>query len=99
MNNSYLSRLNIWNYEIDGHALSLMANKEPLFENGNVFAWYGIKSKVEASIIFEETPDDLHNSRKHNHFAPTDVHVYVFTSAFRSQWHELKQYNYRVYYI
>ena len=61
------SRLNIRNYEIDGHALSLMANKGPLFENGNVFAWYGIKSKLQDNdcIDFVETPDDLHNSRKY----------------------------------
>ncbi|XP_028398696.1 neuronal pentraxin-1-like isoform X2 [Dendronephthya gigantea] len=71
--NSSQSRLNIWNYEIDGHALSLMANKGPLFENGNVFAWYGIKSKVEEdnSIEFQETPDDLHNSRTESVFQMT----------------------------
>ncbi|XP_028398694.1 sushi, von Willebrand factor type A, EGF and pentraxin domain-containing protein 1-like [Dendronephthya gigantea] len=71
--NSSQSRLNIWNYEIDGHALSLMANKGPLFENGNVFAWYGIKSKVEKdnSIEFQETPDDLHNSRTESMFQMT----------------------------
>ena len=65
--NSNQSRLNIWNYEIDGHALSLMANKGPLFENGNVFAWYGIKSMAQEDnfIDFVETPDDLHNSRKY----------------------------------
>ncbi|XP_028416199.1 neuronal pentraxin-2-like [Dendronephthya gigantea] len=61
--NSHQSRLNVWSYEIDGHALSLMANKGPLFENGNVFAWYGIKSKVAASTVFQETSSDLHNSR------------------------------------
>ncbi len=44
-NNHSLSRLNIWDYEVDGEALSLMASKGPLFENGNVFAWYGVKSK------------------------------------------------------
>ena len=61
------SRLNIWNYEIDGHALSLMANKGPLFENGNVFAWYGIKSMVKEYNFtnFVDTPADLHNSRKY----------------------------------
>ncbi|XP_028408473.1 uncharacterized protein LOC114531032 isoform X2 [Dendronephthya gigantea] len=57
------SRLNIWNYEIDGHVLPLMANKGPLFENGNVFAWFGIKSKVTEDVTFKETPSDLHNSR------------------------------------
>ena len=55
----------MWNYEIDGHVLSLMANKGPLFENGNVFAWYEIKSKFEAGVDFQETPSDLHNSREY----------------------------------
>ena len=59
-----LSRLNIWDCEIDGHVLSLMANKGPLFENGNVFAWYGVKSKAVGDMNFEETPSDLYNSRK-----------------------------------
>ncbi|XP_028397243.1 uncharacterized protein LOC114521055, partial [Dendronephthya gigantea] len=63
MHNISQSRLNIWNYEIDGHALSLMANKGPLFENGNIFAWYGIKSRVKEDFYFKETPDDLNNSR------------------------------------
>ncbi|XP_028408358.1 uncharacterized protein LOC114530936 [Dendronephthya gigantea] len=62
-NGSSQSRLNIWNYEIDGHVLSLMANKGPLFENGNVLAWYEIKSKFEPGIDFQETPSDLRNSR------------------------------------
>ncbi|XP_028398697.1 neuronal pentraxin-1-like isoform X3 [Dendronephthya gigantea] len=50
-----------------------MANKGPLFENGNIFAWYGIKSKVEKnnSIEFQETPDDLHNSRTESMFQMT----------------------------
>ncbi|XP_028408476.1 uncharacterized protein LOC114531033 [Dendronephthya gigantea] len=61
--NSSRSRLNIWNYEIDGHVLSLMANQGPLFENGNVFAWFGIKSKVAEDVKFQETPNDLYNSR------------------------------------
>ena len=59
-----LSRLNIWDYEIDGHVLSLMANKGPLFENGNVFAWYGVKSRAVENMKVEETPSDLNNSRK-----------------------------------
>ena len=66
MHNSSQSRLNIWNYEVDGHALSLMPNKGPFFENGNVFAWYGIQSKVGGDIEFQETSSDLHNSRKYN---------------------------------
>ena len=59
-----LSRLNIWDYEVDGEALSLMANKGPLFENGNVFAWYGVKSKAVGDMTFQETPSDMFNSRK-----------------------------------
>ena len=61
---SRLSRLNIWNYDVDGEVLSLMAIKGPLFENGNVFAWYGVKSKVVGNMTFQETPSDLNNSRK-----------------------------------
>ncbi len=61
-----LSRLNIWDYEVDGEALSLMANKGPLFENGNVFAWYGVKSKAVGDMTFQETPSDVFNSRKYN---------------------------------
>ena len=41
-----------------------MANKGPLFENGNVFAWYGVESKVVENMKVEETPNDLYNSRK-----------------------------------
>ena len=63
--NGSLSRLNIWDYEIDGHVLSLMANQGPTFENGNVFAWYGVKSKVVGDMTFQETPSDLFNSRKY----------------------------------
>lgn len=63
--NGSLSRLNMWNYEIDGHVLSLMATKGPLFENGNVFAWHGVKSKAVGSWTFEATPSDLHYSRKY----------------------------------
>jgi hypothetical protein len=58
-----LSRLNIWNYEVDGHALSLMAIKGPMFENGNVFAWYGVKQYLNFQD-FQITPSDLFNSRK-----------------------------------
>ena len=58
------NRLNMWDYEVDGHAISLMANKGPMFENGNVFAWYGVKSKIVGDMNFESTPSDLYNSRK-----------------------------------
>ncbi len=64
-NDRSLSRLNIWDYEVDGEALSLMANKGPLFENGNVFAWYGVKSKFVDNINYEITPSDLLNTRKY----------------------------------
>lgn len=54
----------MWNYEVDGHAISIMANKGPLFENGNVFAWYGFKSKISGEMNFQITPSDVNNSRK-----------------------------------
>ena len=63
--NGSLSRLNIWDYEVDGHTLSIMANKGPLFENGNVFAWYGARSKTVGDVIFQKTASDLYNSRKY----------------------------------
>ena len=59
-----LSRLNVWDYTVSGQAISLMANKGPLFENGNVFAWYGVMSKAVGDMYFEKTPSDLYNSRK-----------------------------------
>ena len=59
-----ISRLNIWDYEVDGHSLSIMAKKGPLFENDNVFAWYGVKSKIQGDMNFQETTSDLSNSRK-----------------------------------
>jgi hypothetical protein len=60
-----LSRLNIWDYEVDGESLSSMATKGPLFENGNIFAWYGVESKVVGNMTFQKTPSDLFNSRKY----------------------------------
>ena len=63
--NGSLSRLNMWDYEVDGHAISLMANKGPLLENGNVFAWYGVKSNIVGDMNFENTPSDVYNSRKY----------------------------------
>ena len=42
-----------------------MANKGPLFENGNVFAWYGVKSKIVGDDTFQKTPSDVYNSRKY----------------------------------
>ena len=42
-----------------------MANKGPLFENGNVFAWYGVKSKFVNGVNYEITPSDLLNTRKY----------------------------------
>ena len=41
-----------------------MAIKGPLFENGNVFAWYGVKSKAEGNMTFQETPGDLYKTVK-----------------------------------
>ena len=66
--NSYsgsLNRVNIWNYVIDGEALWAMS-KNPLFENGNIFAWYGIKSKSFGDVIFQQTTNDLNNSSKYS---------------------------------
>jgi hypothetical protein len=63
VSDAVLSRLNIWNYEVDGHTLSLMAIKGPMFENGNVFAWYGVKHYLNFQD-FQITPSDLFNSRK-----------------------------------
>ena len=60
-----LSRVNIWNYVISGETLWAMS-KGPLFENGNIFAWYGIKKKSFGDVRFEETPDDLNNSSKYS---------------------------------
>ena len=60
-----LSRLNIWDYLLNEESLFLMANKGPLFENGNVFAWYGVKSKAVGDLTFQETPSDMFNSRKY----------------------------------
>jgi hypothetical protein len=59
-----LSRLNIWDYTLQAESLSIMATKGPSFENGNVFAWYGVKSKVVGNMTFQKTPSDLFNSRK-----------------------------------
>ncbi|CAB3983413.1 Hypothetical predicted protein, partial [Paramuricea clavata] len=59
---SSLGRLNIWNYDINGEVLSLMAIKGPMFENGNVFAWYGVESKAKGNVTFQKTPSDLNNS-------------------------------------
>ena len=54
----------MWNYEVDGHAISIMANKGPLFENGNVFAWYAFNSKISGEMNFQKTPSDVSNNRK-----------------------------------
>lgn len=59
-----MSRVNIWDYVIDGEAIWVMA-EGPLFENGNVFAWYGVKNKFVGNLMFEATPNTLHNNSKY----------------------------------
>lgn len=61
-----VTRLNVWDYEIDGHVLSLMANKGPLFENGNVFAWYGVHFRGSEGQVPEVAPatSEISNTRK-----------------------------------
>ena len=58
-----VSRVNIWDYALDGEAIWAMA-KGPLFENGNWFAWYGVKDKSVGDMTFEPSPTSLYNSSK-----------------------------------